>query len=80
MSLPDTYRDMKVKSDYEKLIKIIEDEPIFPRSIFKDLGFWPGLKHTIWLICHPYLNAQMAACGFRSAILRKLYIRSCLNG
>jgi hypothetical protein len=67
------------QSNFDKLVKILEDEPIFPRSVFEAFGFWGGLKHTIWLICHPYLNAKTAAAGFRNTILRKMYIRSTLS-
>jgi hypothetical protein len=79
MSLPDANRDMKVKDDYDKLIRIIEDEPIFANSIFKEMGYYQGLKHIVWMMFHPVLSAKLAACGFRSAILRKLYITKSLS-
>jgi hypothetical protein len=73
MSLGDSYRDMKVKSDFEKLVRIIEDEPIFTRSIFEEMGYHQGLKHLVWMIFHPVLSAKLAATGYRNSILRKLY-------
>jgi len=57
---------------FNDVVYVIESEPLFPRSVFEDMGLFRGLLHTIWMIFHPYMNARLSAAGFRNSILRKL--------
>jgi hypothetical protein len=55
------------------IIRFLRAEEIYPRSIWKDLGLWKGIRVTLSLVFHPYKNARIAAAATIESIIERLH-------
>lgn len=56
----------------EVLRKIVADEPIYPGSPWKVLGFWRGLKLLARTYLHPWESHRAHVRGWQASVLAKI--------
>ena len=65
-------KDAMTPLEITKFSEFIRSEPEYPRSVWKDLGLWRGLKMTVWMVLHPYANARISAVACKRSLLNRL--------